>query len=40
MNKNGEIVFLEMNALPSVFYKKINYGSADEILAVDKKYGH
>ena len=39
MNKNGEMVFLEMNSLPSVFYKEGEYGSADEILAMDTEHG-
>jgi hypothetical protein len=39
MNLKGEMVFLEMNALPSVFYKEGEYGSADEILAIDTEHG-
>ena len=39
MNLKGEVVFLEMNALPSVFYKEGEYGSADEILAIDTEHG-
>jgi hypothetical protein len=33
MNKNGDLVFLELNVLPSIFYDvPENYGSADIIL--------
>jgi hypothetical protein len=39
MNQNGDILFLEMNSNPSVFYKEGEYGSADEILALDKEHG-